>query len=300
MSEDAEQMPDVIRRGELVCWKSSRLGRFAGSCEPMILVSLVDARSGHAFARFACNNSTQEHLRILKSYIERWGRPKEIRTGNASPFVGVGRSAKSISSHISKERNQIQRSLQELEITWSLEDRSQPDKWFLRFLQQAKQKLVPCLRQSQVSSVAEANRYLEQMYLPEWNATYGILDASDLHAASMPQRDLNSILSVVTLREIDNQNMVRYRSGDYEVSSGRRHLTLKGNVVRIENHLDDTIHFCIQDHKIKLRCVERDKIPRSQPNRQKPKDDRPRRGHNRNWMKEFSSWVAPPLWTHIQ
>src|ERR1700722_15679322 len=103
MNESAVDFPetnpaqdaDVAHRGELVSWKSSRLGRFAGSCEPMILISLVDARSGHAFARFVPNNSAPEHFKILRCYIELWGRPQEIRTGNASPFVGVGRTGKS-------------------------------------------------------------------------------------------------------------------------------------------------------------------------------------------------------------
>ena len=292
--------PNAVRRGELVYWKSSRLGRFTGSHEPMILISLVDARSGHAFALFAPNSSALEHFRMLRCYIERWGRPQEIRTGNATPFVGVGRAGKSAIAHGSKGTNQIERALQELEIRWSLEDRGQPGKGPFRFLQGAKQRLVPCLRQSQVSTAAEANHYLEQIYLPRWNASNAVSYAADSHAAPPPRRDLNSILSVVTLREIDSQNMVRYRSRDYEVLAGQSQRMLKGNVVRIENHLDDTVHFRLQNQEIKVHFVERGKVPRLQANRQKPKNDRRRRGHNRNWMKEFSTWVTRPLWTHLR
>jgi hypothetical protein len=293
---DVTQPPDAVR-GELVCWKSSRLGRFAGSREPMTLVSLVDARSGHAFAGFAPNNTAQEHFRILRDYIERWGRPQEIRTGNASPFVGVGRAPKSSDSQASKGKNQIQRALQELDIQWSFVDGSDPDQWLLRFLQEAKQKLVPSLRQ--VSTPADANRYLEQTYLPRWNARNGVPNTADSHAASPPRRELNSILSLVTLREIDNQNMVRYRLRDYQVSSASGQLPPKGTIIRIESHLDDTVHFRLHEQKIKVRFVEANRIPGARAKQQKPKKD-PRRGHNRTWMKEFSNWVAPPLWTHMR
>jgi hypothetical protein len=291
---EPEQRTVVARRGELVCWKSNRLGWFKGSCEPMILVSLVDAGSGHAFARFVPNNSAQEHFRILRCYIERWGRPQEIRTGNASPFLSLGRDDKSAGA----QGNQIQRALHELEIRRSLEDRSEPDKWLLRFLQDAKQRLVPCLRQSHGSTTEEANRYLEQIYLPQWNAANSVSHATNSHAAPLHRRQLNSILSIVTLREIDSQNMVRYRSRDYEVSSGD--LTPKGRIVRIENHLDDTVHFQLQGQKIKVHFVEKNKILRTQESQQKPKQGRRRRTYNRNWMKEFSNWEAPPLWTQLR
>jgi hypothetical protein len=262
----------------------------------MILVCLVDARSGHAFARFASNNSAPEHFRILRCYIENWGRPQEIRTGNASPFVGLGRAEKSAGSQLAG-RNQIQRALYELEIRWSQEDRSEPDKWLLRFLQDAKQKMAPCLRRLQVSTPAEANGYLDQTYLPRWNAENSVPYTEDAHAASLPRKDLNSILSVVALREIDSQNMVHYRLRSYEVSTGAKQLALKGSVVRIESHLDDTVHFRLQEQKIKVRFVERSRMPRVQANQRKPKKTK---GHNRNWMKEFSNWSAPPLWTHMR
>lgn len=290
----------VVSRGELVYWKSSRLGRFPGSCEPMLLVSLLDARSGHAFARFASRNSAPEHFRILKSYIERWGRPQEIRTGHASPFVGSGRADKSARFPLPNGTNQIQRALGELEICWSVENRREPEKWLLLFLQEAKQRLAPYLRHARVSTLAEANRYLDQTYLPQWNTDHGVANTADSHAASPPRRDLTSILSVVTLREIDNQNIVHYRLRDYEVSSGQSQLCLKGNMVRIENHLDDTVHFRLLEQKIKVRFVERSKIAPKPENSQKPKKDRRTGKHNRNWMKEFSSWTAPPLWTHMR
>jgi hypothetical protein len=113
----------------------------------------------------------------------------------------------------------------------------------------------------------------------------------------VPRKDLNSILSVVALREIDSQNMVHYRLRSYEVSTGAKQLALKGSVVRIENYLDDTVHFRLQEQKIKVRFVERSRMPRVQANQRKPKKTK---GHNRNWMKEFSNWSAPPLWTHMR
>jgi hypothetical protein len=285
-----------VCQGELVCWKSSRLGRFTGSYEPMILVSLVDARSGHAFAQFVSNNSTQEHLRTLMRYIERYGRPGKIETGNASPFVGVGRTGKSPDLEAQKPTNQIQRALHELGIRWSLEDRRKPEKRPLLFLQEARQRLVPCLRESLASTPAEANRYLEHIYLPEWNAGDSVLAAMDTHSALSRHQDLDSILSIVTLREIDSQNLVRYRFRDYKVSSAQNPMELKGQVVRIETHLDGTVHFRLRDQILKVHAVERKKMPRTTP----AVKDRRRKRHNRNWMKEFFDRDAPPLWRQMR
>lgn len=284
-------------RGELICWKSTRLGRFTGSYEPMILINLVDARTGHAFARFAANNSTQEHLSILRCYIQRWGRPRELRTGNASPFVGVGRAGKSLPSQVSRPTNQIQRALQELDIQWSLEDRRDPNPSLLRFLQGARQQLVPCLRALHASTLAEANRYLEQSYLPHWNAGNTVSTTADSHRASLSPEELNSILSVVTLREIDNQNIIRYRFRDYQVSSGQNPVDLKGQIVRIETHLDETVHFRLYDQTLNVHFVERTKNVRTA---EKPTKDRRSKRHNQNWMKEFFNRDAPPLWRQMR
>ena len=48
---------------------------------------MVDDASSIAYGRFVGQDSTEENLRVLWGYLERWGRPAEFYTDKDSMFT---------------------------------------------------------------------------------------------------------------------------------------------------------------------------------------------------------------------
>jgi hypothetical protein len=74
-------------RGELVQWDTSEHDWLEGRGPRLHLVAMVDDASSIAYGRFVRQDSTDENLRVLWGYLERWGRPVEFYTDRDSMFT---------------------------------------------------------------------------------------------------------------------------------------------------------------------------------------------------------------------
>ena len=57
-----------------------------GRGERLYLIAMLDDATSRALARFVLHDSTAENMRLLWTYLERWGRPLEFYTDQASLF----------------------------------------------------------------------------------------------------------------------------------------------------------------------------------------------------------------------
>src|SRR5205823_10667172 len=74
-------------RGELAQWDTSEHDWLEGRGPRLYLVAMIDDATSQAYARFVGHDSTEENLRVLWGYVERWGRPVEFYTDKSSLFT---------------------------------------------------------------------------------------------------------------------------------------------------------------------------------------------------------------------
>jgi biotin operon repressor len=74
------------RCGELVQWDTSVHDWLEGRGEQMYLISMIDDATSRLFARFVPHDSSEENMRLLWSYLERFGRPLAFYTDKAGMF----------------------------------------------------------------------------------------------------------------------------------------------------------------------------------------------------------------------
>jgi hypothetical protein len=85
--EDIHQWrPRRSCRGELVQWDTSVHDWLEGRGERIYLIAMIDDASSQVFARFVSNDTTEENMRVLWAYLERFGRPQEFYTDKAAMF----------------------------------------------------------------------------------------------------------------------------------------------------------------------------------------------------------------------
>ena len=103
-------------------------------------------------------------------------------------------------------------------------------------------RLVKGMRLEGISTIAEANRYLEKEFLPQWNRRFTVKPDSSADAhRPLGGNDLNAILSVQETRTVGNDYTLRHGGKLYQLDSSEITVGLKRSKVIVEERLDGGI-----------------------------------------------------------
>ena len=110
------------RCGELVQWDTSTHDWLESRGERIYLISMIDDATSRLFARFVRHDTSEENRLLLRSYLERFGRPLAFYTDKAGMFqVAVKRKRQEQREGLDRPQmppTQIARALGELGIVW--------------------------------------------------------------------------------------------------------------------------------------------------------------------------------------
>ena len=209
------------QRGELVQWDTSTHDWLEGrSAEPVYLIAMIDDATSELTARFATGDSTAENMRLLWRYIERHGRPVEVYTDKAGIFQ-VNRPLH-YNKHLPAEPDdtQLKRALTELGIGRIAANSPQAKGRVERSFGTMQDRLVKGLRRAGAKTLDEANRYLWDVFEPEWKRKFAKQPAHELDAHRPPRKDhdLASSLSHVDTRTVESDYTVRWLGKRYQIA----------------------------------------------------------------------------------
>src|SRR5579863_717364 len=83
--------PRRSRWGELVQWDTSEHDWLEGRGEKIYLIAMIDDATSRLFARFVGHDSTEENMKLLGSYLEKFGRPLMLYTEPRGDAPGAER-----------------------------------------------------------------------------------------------------------------------------------------------------------------------------------------------------------------
>ena len=240
--------------GELVQWDTSEHDWLEGRGEKLYLISMIDDATSRLLARFVRSDSTEENMRLLWMYLELNGRPVAFYTDKASLFrtaPKVRRDRKALPQEEPQEMppTQIGRALQELQIVWIAAHSPQAKGRVERGFGTAQDRLVKGMRLAGVRTLEQANRYLEDEYLPWWNENLTVAPASaiDAHRALGPEHDVASALSHVEHRQITPDYTFRNDGKMYRIARGCIQPGMRGGTLRVEMRLDGSMAVRFRD-----------------------------------------------------
>jgi DNA-binding Lrp family transcriptional regulator len=294
--------PRRSRCGELVQWDTSVHEWLEGRGETLYLISMIDDATSRLFARFVRHDSSAENMRLLWSYLEKFGRPLAFYTDKAGMFQ-VAVKTKRDQEREGRERpemppTQIARALQELGIVWIPAHSPQAKGRIERQFLTDQDRLVKGMRVAQVRTLEQANAYLEQEYLPWWNRTLVVTAANpeDAHRPLGKEHDLAAILSHIELRQVTNDYTVSYNSKLYQIDRQDVRVGLRKAKVQVEERLDSTIHMRFQGQYLRIRRCAEPMKPLA-PTDGTATATRPARQPRQksDWMKNFFQQPGPSL-----
>jgi hypothetical protein len=274
-----EWRPRRSCRGELVQWDTSEHDWLEGRGDKLYLIHMLDDATSELTACFVRHDSTVENLRLLWRYLERNGRPVAFYTDKASLFQTAPKTPRKLTELPREERQplpptQIGRALRELGIAWIPAHSPQAKGRIERSFGTAQDRLVKGLRVAGATSLEEANRYLEEEFVPWWNQHLVVEPANptDAHRPLAAEHNLAASLSQVETRQVANDYTVQFRATLYQIARAEVRPGLRGGSVRVEARLDGSIAVRFQDRYLTCsECAPRPKAPAQQAT------ERPRR-----------------------
>ena len=245
--------------GELVQWDTSEHEWLEGRGEKLYLISMIDDATSRLLARFVRSDSTEENMRLLWRYLELNGRPAAFYTDKASLFrtaPKVPRDRKTLPQEERQEMppTQIGRALQELQIVWIAAHSPQAKGRVERGFGTAQDRLVKGMRLAGVSTLEQANRYLEEEYLPWWNENLTVAPASavDAHRVLGPEHSVASALSHVEHRQITPDYTFRNDGKMYRIARNCIQAGMRGGTLRVEMRLDGSMAARFRDNWLEV------------------------------------------------
>ena len=298
--------PRRSRCGELIQWDTSEHDWLEGRGEKLYLIAMIDDATSRLFARFVRHDSTEENMRLLWSYLERFGRPLGFYTDKASLFRNNGKRRRDEpgvdKDPVEMPPTQIGRALAELGIAWIAAHSPQAKGRVERNFSTAQDRLVKGMRVAGVKTIDEANRYLEEHYLVWWERELTVEPASadDAHRPLEKTHSLAASLSHVETRQVRNDYTFRWAGSLYQIARGSVVSGMRGATVRIEQRLDGSLAARYGERYLKTElCPSPVKTADTGKDREHRRTTASKPRPKSNWSRNFDLKKAPKIWQTI-
>jgi hypothetical protein len=294
--------PRRSRFGELVQWDTSDHDWLEGRGEKLYLIVMIDDATSRLFARFVRHDSTEENMKLLWSYLEKFGRPLAFYTDKASIFQ-TAEKRKRDEPGVEKDAvemppTQIGRGLREVGIAWIAAHSPQAKGRVERNFKTAQDRLVKGLRVAGVKTIEQANKYLEDEYMVWWERELTVEPAhpDDAHRPLDKSHNLAASLSYVETRQVRNDYTLRLDGQFYQIARQAVVSGLRGANVRVEQRLDGTVAVRYGEKYLPVtQCTPAEKKARApKPAKRLPAARRS------NWNQNFDLKKAPKVWQAAQ
>jgi len=300
--------PRRSRFGELVQWDTSEHDWLEGRGEKLYLIAMIDDATSRLYARFVRHDSTEENMKLLWSYLEKFGRPLTFYTDKASLFQTAGKRKRDEpgvdKDPVEMPPTQIGRGLGELGIAWIA--------WIAAHSPQAKgrvernfgtaqDRLVKGMRVAGVKTIEEANEYLQRDYLVWWERelTVEAANPDDAHRPLEKRHHLAASLSHVETRQVRPDYTLRWDGKLYQIERKAVVSGLRGANVRVEQRLDGSLAVRYGERYLAVReCAVADKPKAPLPRKTAKAGGVGRRGSD--WNKHFDLKKGPKIWQVAQ
>jgi len=284
--------------GELVQWDTSEHDWLEGRGNVRYLVRLIDDATSWSWGRFVEHDATPQNMAVLWEYLQKNGRMVDVYTDRDSMFTTPPRANESKQERVHADRlTQIGRSLRELGIGWIAAYSPQAKGRIERSFLTAQDRLVKQLRLAKVSTLKEANAFLENEYWPEWNERFAkpVAEFPNQHRALGKEQDLAAILCHVEQRVIGNDYTFWFANQRYQIARDEVQAGMRRQTLRVELRLSGELWARYQGRYLTIsEC----RVPPPPPT---PKVSKPvRKDHNAggksDWMQGFFNRPSTPLW----
>lgn len=240
------------------------MGQFDGSYhkwfedrapECCLLAAIDDATGKIMKAEFGLNESVHSVFEFWKEYVTRVGKPVSVYLDKYSTYKINHESAVDNTELLT----QFQRATRDLGINLITAHSPEAKGRVERLFETLQDRLVKELRLANISSIEEANRFLEEVYIPKFNAQFGVIaqKKTNLHRRLTEQErsNLDHIFSVHSVRCVSNDFTIRFKNQYIQLEETQPCTVLRTDTVLIEERLDGSLRIMLRNKYLNFRIL---------------------------------------------
>jgi hypothetical protein len=236
--------------GELVQADGSHHDWLEGRGSWMVLVVMIDDATSKTMARFYPAETTEAYMDLLGRYLRKRGRMTAMYVDRDSIFRAEDHDPNDPQPTLT----QFKRALNELEIDLLLANSPQAKGRVERFNKTAQDRLVKELRLAKATTIEQANKVVEEVFLPWFNRRCAVKPVSpnNAHRPLHPSMNLAGILSIQDRRKVTNDYTIRLDNQLYQILPPALP-GLRGGHVTVEKRLDGKLHLRFKGRYLKYK-----------------------------------------------
>jgi len=207
-----------------------------------LLGSIDDATGTITKLVFASNEGVITVFSFWQGYIERHGKPVSIYLDKFSTYNMNHALAKENSDTLT----QFERACQELQIELIKANSPQAKGRIERLWHTLQDRLIKELRLASISTIDDANIFVEKTFIPKFNKQFGVEPRSNanLHRAlvAKDQKQLPAICSRQTERTVQNDFTFSFNNQWFQLTKNQPATICKKDKVIVEERTDGSFH----------------------------------------------------------
>ncbi len=251
--------------GEMLQFDGSHHDWFEGRGAECCLLNCVDDATGSVYLRFARSENTYDAMQTMWGYVNERGIPRSIYTDRGSIYYAEGKLT------------DFSRAMKELGVETIYAKSAQAKGRVERFNRTLQDRLIKALREKSISTIAEANEFLQNEFIEQFNKRFSVNPESvDVHR-SAENYQLENIFCYKTSRQVRNDYTINLSGGYIQLLTGESPLPRPKQQVTVSKWLNGELHIYFNGQELNFNEL------KSKPVKKGRKINRP--ADNHPWRK---------------
>jgi len=248
--------------GSMIQFDGSHHDWFEGRGSKCCLLVCIDDASSRVHIRFSPTESTRSVFEILREYVEEKGIPGSIYVDRHSVYY-------------EKEKpTDFSRAMKKLGVKIIYAKSPQAKGRVERSNKTFQDRLVKEMRLRGISTIEQANRFLEEKFMSEYNKKFSNNeDLADIHR-SAETYELRNVFCYEQNRQVKNDYTISLNGQLLQLKTSKNPLPRPKEYVVIRKYLDDSIHIFNKEKELDYKLIK--ERPKNKTRLiTKPKSDHP-------------------------
>lgn len=230
-------------------WFEGRLLDIQGQAvaETCLLAAIDDATGKLTKLKFDDSEGVVPINTFWLEYVKTQGKPCKIYLDRYSTYKV---NAKHLFNDLTV-LTQFERAMKELDVVVIHANSPQGKGRVERLFETLQDRLVKELRLTGINTIAEANEFLEKIFVPKFNAKFSVVPRKPDNAHTpLSEEEINrldNIFSIQFYRAVNNDFTIRFKGQWLQLAEQQPTLVLRQDGVIVEEHLNGSIHIRLRD-----------------------------------------------------
>ncbi|AEJ60724.1 Integrase catalytic region [Spirochaeta thermophila DSM 6578] len=243
--------------GELVQFDGSPHDWFEGRRSACCLMVMVDDATGITYARFSEQETSAAAMQLLWGWVEQYGIPMSLYCDLKNAYKTLREPTLEEQLAGKEPKTAFERACDKLGVQIVSAYSPQAKGRVERRNGILQDRLVKELRLAGICTIEEANRYLWETFLPQFNERFAVEaeDSQDVHVRCTKETKLKEIFCFEANRVVQNDYTIYYERQVLQIKNDKGFLPRPKQKVLVRKYLDETISLFHENRELKYERV---------------------------------------------